>query len=168
MLSLHLPTSCKLWDKPHYGYPLTPLKKRGAEPWAVAPVRGTEQHQWLGTWPLRFQLLPWLQDSLPKSGQARPPSHPRVGRQPAWEAGEGAALEGLANGALELGHSSQSQSQGEQMPWMESGPEATRQSESKQLTGRAEPTTKVGPEPCPLRRKPCQPLAPNHSRTGQI
>lgn len=108
-------------------------------------MEGAEQHSWPGTQPLRFQLLSWCQGSLPTLGQARPGllfipkwAGSQLGRQ-----GRVQTRQGLANGALESGHSSQGQSQGERGPWMESGSGVARQAEPRQLTGRAEPTTKA-------------------------
>lgn len=107
---------------------------------------GTEQHSWPGTQPLRFHLLSWCQDSLPTLGQARPGllfipkwAGSQLGRQGCVQ-----SRQGLANEALESGHSSQGQSWGERRPWMESvSGVARQQAKPKQLTGRAEPTMKV-------------------------
>lgn len=138
---LPVPTLCKLWGSPTVAVSRLLSKKGVQSPWAIAPATGTEQHRWPRTRPLGLQLLPWLQDSLPVPGQA--PSRPRAGRQPASLGGsEQCVQEGVANGARELGHSSQGQSQGRRRPWMKSDPGAARQAAPTQLTGRAEPTTK--------------------------
>lgn len=133
-------------DKTHCGRPPLSSKRRTQSLWAGAQVEGTEQDQWPQAPPLRLQLLPWLQGSLPTSWQARLALLLPQGGQAASLGGRGVCS---PDKVWPMGPQSRATppraSHGESRgPRWSQGLQWPSQAEPRQLTERAESAVKVG------------------------